>query len=333
MKRDDVAFLPTLVQDYIRALERKQTAELTILEYASDLRLFFYYMAQRRRVLPPGLDWLEIDLQPIVDINFIRSISTEDAEDFISHCRNVRDNNPNTLNRRYVAVRRFFRYLTLQKRLLEKNPLDGVDGVKLAKTLPVYLPLEDCILLLETVEQDLQNSFRERDYCILVLFLNCGLRLSELCNLNLADIASNDTVRVRGKGSKDRTVYLNAACLAALQRYLRTRPQDDLRHEDRDALFISRNKRRINPRSVELMLTKYLQLCGLENRGYSIHKLRHTAATLMYQNDVDVLQLKEILGHENLSTTQIYTHVLDKQLRAAVAQNPLANVRTDKGED
>ncbi|MCL2447065.1 MAG: tyrosine-type recombinase/integrase [Oscillospiraceae bacterium] len=329
MKRDDIAFLPLLVQDYIRALERKQTAELTILEYASDLRLFFYYMAQRHHVLPSGLDWDEIDLQPIADIAFIRAISTEDAEDFISYCRNVRGNNANTLNRRYVAVRRFFRYLTVRKHLLDKNPLDGMDGIKTAKSLPVYLPLDDCVLLLNTVEQDLSNPFRERDYCILVLFLNCGLRLSELCNINLADIASNDTVRVRGKGSKDRTVYLNAACLAALERYLRTRPQDGLRHEDRDALFISRNKRRINPRSVELMLTKYLQLCGLENRGYSIHKLRHTAATLMYQNNVDVRTLKEILGHENLNTTQIYTHVANQQLADAVQQNPLANLRTE----
>jgi site-specific recombinase XerD len=262
-----------------------------------------------------------------VDAQFIRRVTAAEASDFISYCRNTRGNSPSTLSRRFIAVKRFLRYLTVQRHILEQNPMDELDPQKTGKSLPVYLPLEDCLLLLRTVEQDLENPFRERDYCMLVLFLNCGMRLSELCGLNLVDIHKDGTLRIRGKGSKERTVYLNGACTAALRRYLRTRPQEGLRHEDRDAVFISRNKRRISQRSVELMLEKYLHLCGLDGKGYSVHKLRHTAATLMYQNDVDVLQLKEILGHENLSTTQIYTHVLDSQLRAAVEQNPLANVR------
>jgi len=211
--------------------------------------------------------------------------------------------------------------------------MDELDPQRTGKSLPVYLPLEDCLDLLQTVEHDLDNPFRERDYCILTLFLNCGMRLSELCGLNLADIYRDDTMRIRGKGSKERTVYLNGACTAALRRYLRTRPQEGLKHEDRDAVFISRNRRRINQRSVELMLEKHLCMCGLDGKGYSIHKLRHTAATLMYQNDVDVLQLKEILGHENLSTTQIYTHVLDAQLKAAVEANPLAKVRAEEEKE
>jgi len=328
MKRDDFILLPRLVQDYLQTLERRIHAELTILEYASDLRLFFRFVAERRGKLPHGLEWPDIDLSSIVDIDFIRLVRASEASDFISYCRNTRKNSPNTLSRRFVSVKRFFRYLTVQRHILELNPMDELDPQKTGKSLPVYLPLEDCLTLLNAVEQDMANQFRERDYCMLVLFLNCGLRLSELCGLNLVDIARDDTMRIRGKGSKERTVYLNAACLAALARYLKVRPQESLKHEDRDALFISRNKRRINPRSVEMMLEKYLKLCGLEGRGYSIHKLRHTAATLMYQNDVDVLQLKEILGHENLSTTQIYTHVLDKQLREAVAANPLSNIRT-----
>ena len=342
MKREDISTLPRLVQDYLQSLERRIHAELTILEYASDLRLFFRYVAQRRGLLPPDehpkksadfsgtppIDWDEIDLAALVDVTFIRRVTAAEASDFISYCRNTRKNNPNTLSRRFIAVKRFFRYLTVQRHILEVNPMDELDPQKTGKSLPVYLPLEDCLNLLQTVEHDMENQFRERDYCMLTLFLNCGMRLSELCGLNLADIHKDDTLRIRGKGSKERTVYLNDACRAALRRYLRTRPQEGLKVEDRDAVFISRNKRRINQRSVELMLEKYLKICGLEGKGYSIHKLRHTAATLMYQNDVDVLQLKEILGHENLSTTQIYTHVLDAQLRAAVEQNPLANVRT-----
>jgi len=346
LKREDISTLPRLVQDYLQSLERRIHAELTILEYASDLRLFFHYVAQRRGLLPPDehpnksadssgtppINWDETDLAALVDAAFIRRVTAAEASDFISYCRNARKNNPNTLSRRFIAVKRFFRYLTVQRHILEVNPMDELDPQKTGKSLPVYLPLEDCLNLLQTVEHDLENPFRERDYCMLTLFLNCGMRLSELCGLNLADIYKDDTMRIRGKGSKERTVYLNDACMAALRRYLRTRPQEGLKADDRDAVFISRNKRRINQRSVELMLEKYLKICGLEGKGYSIHKLRHTAATLMYQNDVDVLQLKEILGHENLSTTQIYTHVLDAQLRAAVEQNPLANVRADEEE-
>ena len=327
MKREDISSLPRLVQDYLQSLERRIHAELTILEYASDLRLFFRWLTQYRGLLPPDADWDEIDLSSLVDTEFIRCVTAAEASDFISYCRNTRGNNPNTLSRRFIAVKRFFRYLTVQRHILEINPMDELDPQKTGKSLPIYLPLEDCLNLLQTVEHDMENQFRERDYCMLTLFLNCGMRLSELCGLNLVDVHKNDTMRIRGKGSKERTVYLNAACTSALCRYLPTRPQDGLKAEDRDAVFISRNRRRINQRSVELMLEKYLKICGLEGKGYSIHKLRHTAATLMYQNDVDVLQLKEILGHENLSTTQIYTHVLDAQLKAAVEQNPLANVR------
>jgi len=330
MKREDIATLPRLVQDYLQSLERRIHAELTILEYASDLRLFFRYLAQRRGLLPPDADWDEIDLSALVDVAFIRRVTAAEASDFISYCRNTRRNNPNTLSRRFIAVKRFFRYLTVQRHILEVNPMDELDPQKTGKSLPVYLPLEDCLNLLQTVEHDFENQFRERDYCMLTLFLNCGMRLSELCGLNLVDIHKDDTLRIRGKGSKERTVYLNGACTAALRRYLPMRPQEGLKADDRDAVFISRNKRRINQRSVELMLEKYLKICGLEGKGYSIHKLRHTAATLMYQNNVDVLQLKEILGHENLSTTQIYTHVLDSQLRAAVEQNPLAKVKIDE---
>ena len=330
MKLEDLGTLPRLAQDYLHSLERRLHAERTILEYASDLRLFFRFVAEQRGLLPSDAPWDEIDLASLIDTDFVRTIRTAETDDFIHYCRNIRKNDANTLSRRFIAIKRFFHYLATHH-ILDVNPMDILDSQRTKKSLPVYLPLDDCLLLLDTVEQDGANPFRERDYCMLVLFLNCGMRLSELCGLNLADILWQDeTMRIRGKGSKERTVYLNDACLAALRRYLKTRPQEGLKHEDRDAVFISRNKRRINQRSVELMLEKYLGLCGLDGKGYSVHKLRHTAATLMYQNDVDVLQLKEILGHENLSTTQIYTHVLDAQLRAAVEANPLSAVRAEE---
>jgi len=329
MKLDDMATLPVLVQDYIHTLERRLHSELTIREYASDLRLFFRFVAGRRGLIAPDSSWDELDLSAIIDVKFIKRVTAFETSEFIHYCRTNRRNAPSTLARRFIAIKRFFRYLTVQRHILEFNPVDELDPQRTGKSLPKYLPMEECLELLSCVEQDMENRFRERDYCIIALFLNCGMRLSELCNLNLADIYRDDTMRILGKGSKERTVYLNAASKAALERYLKTRPQEGLLHADRDAVFISRNKRRMNPRSVELMLDKYLVRCGLDNKGYSIHKLRHTAATLMYQNDVDVLQLKEILGHENLSTTQIYTHVVSEQLRDAAAMHPLAGVRVD----
>jgi len=333
MKREDFHTLPHWAQKYIENIDSRAKSSHTAREYASDLRLFFRYVAERRGLVSAEDEWADIDLHALVDTDFIKSIRSGEILDFNNHCRDTLRHKPTTLSRRFIAVKRFFRYLTVQRHVLEQNPMDELDPQKTGKRLPVYLPLEDCLDLLRTVEHDVENQFRERDYCILTLFLNCGMRLSELCGLNLADIYRDDTMRIRGKGSKERTVYLNPACTAALRRYLPTRPQEGLKAEDRDAVFISRNKRRLNQRSVEMMLEKYLKFCGLEGKGYSIHTLRHTAATLMYQNDVDVLQLKEILGHENLSTTQIYTHVLNSQLQDAVRQNPLADIRAGTEEE
>ncbi|MDR0531646.1 MAG: tyrosine-type recombinase/integrase [Oscillospiraceae bacterium] len=331
MKQEDIVTLPPLARDYIHSLARQLRSELTVCEYASDLRLFFRYTAARRGLLEdPDAPWGELDLAGLVDHEFLRLVTAREVSEFIDYCRLVRRNNANTLARRFIAVKRFFRYLTVQRHILEFNPIDELDPQRTGKSLPKYLPLEDCLDLLSCVEHDLENKFRERDYCILILFLNCGMRLSELCGLNLVDIKRDGTMRIQGKGSKERTVYCNAAVQAALKRYMKTRPQEGLAAADRNAVFISRNKRRLNQRSVELMLEKYLARCGLDHKGYSVHKLRHTAATLMYQNDVDVLQLKEILGHENLSTTQIYTHVVDEQLRAAVDLNPLAELRAQE---
>ena len=171
MKREDIITLPRLVQDYLQSLERRVHAELTILEYASDLRLFFRYVAERRGQLPHGMEWEEIDLSAIVDAEFIRRVRATEAADFISYCRNTRGNNPSTLARRFVSLKRFFRYLTAQRHILDVNPMDELDPQKSGKSLPIYLPLEDCLTLLRTVELDSSNPFRERDYCMLVFFL------------------------------------------------------------------------------------------------------------------------------------------------------------------
>ncbi|MDR3313840.1 MAG: tyrosine-type recombinase/integrase [Oscillospiraceae bacterium] len=337
MKRDDFVTLPPLVQDYLHQLTDLFKSELTILEYASDLRRFLTFIVEReenlcRRCFPSAeLDPADFSfMDGKTAERFFGEITVLIASRFLSYCRTERGNNARTIARKAVSINRFFRYLAVSRHILETNPMEELLPPKVDKTLPKYLSLEECRTLLGMVEGD----FRERDYCILILFLNCGMRLSELCGINLQDIRLKEaTLRIRGKGSKERTVYLNTACVAAIERYQRVRPQDGVLQKDRDALFISRNNRRINQRSVEMMLEKYLKQAGLDGRGYSIHKLRHTAATLMYQQDVDVLQLKEILGHENLATTEIYTHVASRQLQEAVNKNPLSMEGVNAGQD
>ena len=190
--------------------------------------------------------------------------------------------------------------------------------------LPKHLTLEDSMELLSVVD----GPNKERDYCIITLFLNCGMRLSELCGLNLSDIHSDGTMRLLGKGNKERIVYINDACNEAIKAYLAVRPNDNINFADRNALFISRNKRRISNKTVQHIVKTYLEKAGLGGQGYSVHKLRHTAATLMYQHgNVDIRVLKDILGHSNLGTTQIYTHISDTQIKNAIDSNPLANVK------
>jgi site-specific recombinase XerD len=218
----------------------------------------------------------------------------------------------------------FFKYLSVQTHQLETNPAELLESPKVKQALPKHLTLEDSLELLKSVEGD----NKERDFCILTLFLNCGLRLAELCALNLSSISNDETLTVIGKGNKERIVYLNSACVTAINNYLAVRPREGINVNDRNALFISRNKRRISNKTVQHIVKTYLQKSGLGDMGYSTHKLRHTAATLMYQHgNVDIRVLKDILGHANLGTTQIYTHVSDTQIKKAVDSNPLANVK------
>ena len=241
------------------------------------------------------------------------------------YCKDERDNNERTRARKATTLRMFYKYLTVQKKLLDENPLQELDSPKIKKTLPKYLTLDESLDLLKHID----GKFKERDYCIITLFLNCGLRLSELVSLNLSDIRSNNTMVVTGKGNKERTIYLNAACIDAINAYLPFRPVDGVK--DKDALFISRQKGRISPKTVQYIVKNTLEKAGLKDRELSTHKLRHTAATLMYQyGNVDVLAIKEILGHESLSTTQIYTHIMDEQLQKAADSNPLSSVKAPK---
>lgn len=313
--------MPVLVQDYLNYLiSTKGKSMLTVQGYALDLQIFFRYLMIRRGLVSEDTPFDAIDIHAL-DIDFMKTVRLEDAYAFLTYCQRVRGNDSAARARKAVSIKRFYRYLSLDQRYIDKNPLQELESPKLRKSQPKYLTLDQSLDLLHCID----GNFRERDYCIITLFLNCGLRISELVGLNLSNIRSDNTMTVIGKGNKERTIYLNDACQAALRRYLQVRPADGL--QDRNALFISRNNRRISVRAVQNIVEKFLDKAGLSGQGFSAHKLRHTAATLMYQHGhVDVLLLKEILGHENLATTEIYTHISDSQLKKAVDANPLSTL-------
>lgn len=324
MHRDEILQLPALVQDYLRYISVvKNKSNTTVSEYASDLRTFFRFLKALRLRLPTD-DLSGIDVSDLDD-SFMRSVTLNDAYEFLYYCKNERSNDAASRARKTSAIRQFFQYLTNNKGLLETDPMANLDSPKLKKTLPKYLSIEESKRLLSSAD----GKNKERDYCIITLFLNCGMRLSELVGLNLSSIKSNNSMTVTGKGNKERTVYLNDACISALNAYLAVRPHDGV--IDKDALFLSARLRRISPKTVQHIIKTDLEKAGLGGAGYSTHKLRHTAATLMYQTgQVDILTIKEILGHENLNTTQIYTHTNREQLRDAVNSNPLSDLRAPK---
>lgn len=319
MKREDIFQLPQLVQDYLTYVEAiKGHSSLSVLEYASDLRTYFRFMVKHKGLFPADTPDNKLDLT-VVDINFIKTITLNDTYTFLIYCKNERRNNEATRARRVVAIRRFFSYLSENLGLLPANPMKNLDAPKTKKSLPKYLTLDESKKLLSVIS----GKNKERDFAIITLFLNCGMRLSELVSINYNDIKSDGTIVITGKGNKERTIYLNQACIEAITAYMKVRPNDKVK--DR-ALFLSSRYQRINPRTVEMMVNKYIDMAGLGGRGLSVHKLRHTAATLMYQHgNVDVLVLKEILGHENLGTTEIYTHIQSDASKNAVDSNPLAN--------
>ena len=314
----------------------------TVNEYMLDLRTFFrFIIAARTGVAYDAPEYEKIDLMG-VDINFLRSVETSEIYEFLFFCDNVLKNAPGARARKLSAIKGLFKYYTKTKMMLDKNPAEIVETPKKPKTLPKHMNYEEAVAFIATVRNDTSQTdfLRIRNYCIVTLFLNCGMRLSELVSINLNDIDRFlRSVRIIGKGNKERIIYFNDACRAALEEYIPMREDQKTATENENALFISRRGKRIDNRMVQLMVEKYLELSGLGTRGLSVHKLRHTAATLMYsRGGVDVRVLKEILGHEQLNTTQIYTHVSNSEVEAAMAKNPLStlspeNVPTDTVEE
>ena len=307
-------------------------SERTVNEYLFDLRTFFRFMLSKRNGLPfDDESFKELDISEL-DLDFIKSVGTDDVYEFLMYAGNVRGNNSSAKARKLSALKAFFKYMVIKRKLLEVNPVIDIETPKKKKQLPKFRSLEESLSLLDSIKNDGTSKNTVRDYAIITLFLNCGMRLSELVGINLNDIDKElRSMRVIGKGSKERVVYLNDACKQALTEYFKIRLSDEKKNIKDPALFLSSRDKRISNKTVQWVVYKYLDAAGLEYKHYSTHKLRHTAATLMYQNGhVDVRVLKDILGHEQLNTTQIYTHVSDESMENAVNQNPLASVSAIK---
>lgn len=325
MNHRDLLYTAPIIKEFLSYTESiKGKSSKTTEEYFLDLRTFFRFLKQLYGVVPFSTTFEEIDISD-VDISFIEKVSLADAYDFMVYCKNERENNEKTRARKTSTLKSFFKYLTNKKNYLKINPLQELDSPKTKKTLPKYLTLEQSLDLLKAVE----GKNNERDYALLTLFLNCGLRLAEVCSLNLGDIRTDNTMRVTGKGNKERIVYLNEACVDAIDKYRAVRKNDGVK--DKTALFLSGQLKRISNKTVQHIVYTYLDKAGLGGMGYSVHKLRHTAATLMYQHgNVDIRVLKDILGHENLGTTEIYTHLSSKQIEEAVKLNPLSKIKKNR---
>lgn len=326
---------PQILRDFLTYHETiKGQSQLTISEYYLDLRMFLRFIKLMRSELSVNIRLDEIDIRD-VDLNLIRTITSSEVFDFLSYLAHDRNPTPDSpapdlgisptaRARKLSAIKSFFKYLTVRTKQLAENPVAELEYPKLRKSLPRYLTLEQCASLLKAVS----GPNEKRDYAILMLFLNCGIRRSELVGLNLNDVYE-DRIRVVGKGNKERFVFFGSACRKAIDAYLPERHKRVL--TDNRALFGSRDNNRISVTAVHRMIKKYLLMAGLDPDQFSAHKLRHTAATMMLSGGVDVKTVQEVLGHENLNTTQIYTHIENTELRIAAEANPLSKL--DFSED
>ena len=325
-RNDNPDYLNSFLDYSITILNKSPNS---IKEYNYDIAMFLKYIKIRFK-LTNETDFNAITISDI-PIFEIRKIKLEDIHAFLSYLATDLRSKPATRARKASTIRIFFKYLSQKEKLIEINPAQNLETPKKEKRMPKYLSLDESKKLLEITADEEDNRNAKRDYAIITIFLNCGIRLSELVNINLKDITFSECkLNVIGKGNKERTIYLNKACMNAIDDYIKNaRPKEGIRFDSKDALFLSERKERISNRTVQHVVKKELQKAGLDTNKYSVHKLRHTAATLMYQyGNIDIRALQELLGHESISTTEIYTHVENQQVRNAVESNPLASYKT-----
>lgn len=314
---------PAVIRDFLVYHETiKGQSRATVDSYFLDLRTFARYMKLVRGLVPRGTELEDISINEL-DLDFFASVTLSEVYDFMAYLSRDRALSAASRARMITSIKGLYNYLTVKTKQLAANPVQDMDTPKLKKSLPRYLTLEQSQRLLAAVD----GKNQERDYCILCLFLNCGLRISEMVGMNLTDIHDNH-ILIRGKGGKERVVYLNESSCEAINDWLAVRRS--IAAIDKNAMFLSARRRRMSVDAVQVMVKKTLAKAGIDPSAYSTHKLRHTAATLMLQNGVDVRTLQEVLGHESLNTTQIYTHIADSELRTAALANPLAKFTPEK---
>ena len=325
---------PGVVREFLSYHETiKSQSPRTIEEYHLDLRMFLRFMKLMRAGNSLNVPFEDVNILDI-DLDFVGSITTSDVYEFLSWLANDRTVDPDAPQsqrgieaaaraRKLSALKSFYKYLTVRTKQLQENPVADLEYPKLRRSLPRYLTLEQSAALLDAVS----GVNEKRDYAILMIFLNCGIRRSELVGLNLSDVYE-DRLRVVGKGNKERFVYFGTPCRKAIDEYLVERNKKVL--TDNRALFGSRNGERISVSAVHRLVKKALLQAGLDADQFSAHKLRHTAATLMLSGGVDVKTVQEVLGHENLNTTQIYTHIESTELKIAAEANPITRLGLDK---
>ena len=318
-----------IIKDFLFYLQTvKGRSPKTVDEYFSDLRTFFRFIKLHKGIVPGDTEFSDISVAD-VDIDLISSVTLTDAYEFMNYLDRDRNNTRVTRARKTTSIKSFYSHLSDKKGILKTNPIKNLErpNARDKHPIPKHLSLEQSIELLNSVD----GKFKERDYCILTFFLNCGMRLAELVAMNYTDILPDRTARITGKGNKTRIIYLNDACMDAYKAYMAVRPVDGVKATDKYALFLSSRKSRISREMVQKIVYKYLERIGLEGSGYSVHKLRHTAATLMYQHgNVDIRVLKDVLGHASLNTTEIYTHLDSSQIERAAKSNPLSKVKPKK---
>lgn len=320
---------PQVLREFLSYHETiKGQSKRTVSEYYLDIRMFLRFVKLMRNELPVNTPLEDVPIKD-VDLDFVRSISSTEVFDFLSFLANDRvpegsHDNPGIGSaaraRKLSAIKSFYNYLSVSTKQIKENPVKDIEFPKIRRSLPKYLTLEESTTLLKSVS----GPNQKRDFAILMLFLNCGIRRSELVGLNLTDVY-DDRIRVVGKGNKERIVYMGAFCRKAIDEYLVERNKIVL--SDNRALFGSRDKNRISVTAVHRLVKKHLLEAGMDSTQFSAHKLRHTAATLMLSNGVDLKTLQEVLGHENLNTTQIYTHVESTELKIAAEANPLSKIK------
>ncbi len=328
-KSSEFKTFPPILREYAGYMVTiKGSSEKTVCEYLLDLRTFFRYIKAGDDILSLTREDLEkIEISDLT-IETVGNVTTATIYEFLAYAKGFLDNNSSTRMRKISALRSFYKFAYNKKHYIDSNPTAEIEAPKKATTLPKFLSAEEAVRLLEAVRSDTESKTIERDYSIIALFLNTGMRLSELVGLNLSSFDSElNTVKVLGKGNKERIIYLNHAAREAVKSYLKIRLDPRFIRTSDKAFFLSRRQMRISNKTVQWVIYKYLDLAGLGDRGLSVHKLRHTAATLMYQSGkVDIRVLKDVLGHEQLNTTQIYTHLTSANLENAVDANPLSDV-------